>query len=129
MLKVYPKIEVEKVVLEYSIVLTLSTLVRKKHDKGFYYLVHVKSVSNYNAASEDTECVIHNLYQIFLKEIDQVKTSYIYQDHKNFRHLNPIDRYQGDDLNQINYNYLFKYYQPEFSYEELVELNNYMLEK
>ena len=124
--KYYPEVD-SNIITTLEEIFRLSTNVRLKHERGFYFIVKVIIENVLPEITEDKIVGINQTWKLFIKEVDNVKNKYIYQSHKDLLYLNPIDPYQGE-INNYDPKYRFNYYDPNWSIEEILEVNGYMKE-
>ena len=115
-----------------STVFDLFTTLRLKSDQGFYYLCKVRR--QYNAATilkESKAQVISGLYKAFIKDVENTRNNFKYPGincvNTNNEVICPIDSYQGE-VDEYNPKLMFQYYDPSWSIDELLGVNEYMKE-
>jgi hypothetical protein len=121
-MRYYPHIEYQKEKNDFGTVFNLTTVLRVK-DK-FYFLVKIKG--RYQITTEQDvishDYILNQLYNKLLSNIEYYKNS------KFGPTLYEIDRYQGDDVKHVDMSKMFKYYYPDMTYEELLEVNAHIKE-
>jgi len=110
--------------------LTIKTKIRKKHSKGFYYYVPVQ-IKQLFIEEISREYVITTALEHFIKVCYDIIMYYDYSEPdtsvtETGNNPNPIDPYQGDILEEYDPEKQFKFYDPDWSIGELLEVNSYM---
>lgn len=102
---------------------TLVTNIRFKHEDGFYYLVTYKIQTLGLETISDK--IYNQVWQKLIVDVEDLRNNYQYN--PNNKVSNPIDPYQGE-IGNYNPEIRFRHYDPDLSFDELQELNQYMKE-
>lgn len=109
-----------------------NTRVRKKSKLGFYFLTDVVReyyVNNDLLENSNIVFAVEQGIKLFISDAHNVYTQVEYshiKDETIGRNLFIVDRYQGPDHTKIDPKYLFQYYDPEWDWETLKEVNKQM---
>jgi hypothetical protein len=121
-MRYYPHIEYQKEKTDFGTVFNLTTILRVK-DK-FYFLVKIKGRCQITTEQDviSHDYILSQMYNELISNVEYYKNS------KFDPALYEIDRYQGDDIKHIDMSKMFRYYYPDMTYEELLEVNAHIKE-